>query len=46
MLVTDLYVRPGGAAAGEHVHTRMEEWFTVLGGRTRCSVSGRGFPTS
>jgi hypothetical protein len=45
MLVADLYVRPGGAVAGEHVHTRIEEWFTVMGGRARCSVSGRSFPT-
>jgi hypothetical protein len=45
MLVADLYVRPGGAVAGEHVHTRIEEWFTVMGGLARCSVSGRSFPT-
>jgi mannose-6-phosphate isomerase-like protein (cupin superfamily) len=31
-LVADLYVRPGGAVAGEHVHTRIEEWFTVRKG--------------
>jgi Cupin domain len=29
----DLYVRPGGAVAGEHVHPAIHERFTVLQGR-------------
>ena len=32
LLVADLYVRPGGAVAGEHVHTQIDEWFTVMVG--------------
>jgi uncharacterized cupin superfamily protein len=40
-LVADLYVRPGGAVAGEHVHTRIEEWFTVRKGRVGFRFDGR-----
>jgi mannose-6-phosphate isomerase-like protein (cupin superfamily) len=40
LLVADLYVRPGGAVAGEHVHTRIEEWFTVVGGRVGFRLDG------
>ncbi len=40
LLVADLYVRPGGAVAGEHVHTRIEEWFTVMGGRVGFRLDG------
>lgn len=31
--VADLCVRPGGAVTGEHVHARIEEWFTGRRGR-------------
>ena len=41
LLVADLYVRPGGAVAGEHVHTRIEEWFTVRKGRVGFRLDGR-----
>jgi mannose-6-phosphate isomerase-like protein (cupin superfamily) len=41
LLVADLYVRPGGAVAGEHVHTRIEEWFTVRRGRVGFRLDGR-----
>lgn len=41
LLVADLYVRPGGAVAGEHVHTRTEEWFTVREGRVGFRLDGR-----
>jgi mannose-6-phosphate isomerase-like protein (cupin superfamily) len=41
LLVADLYVRPGGAVAGEHVHTRIEEWFTVREGRVGFRLDGR-----
>jgi mannose-6-phosphate isomerase-like protein (cupin superfamily) len=40
LLVADLHVRPGGAVAGEHVHTRIEEWFTVMGGRVGFRLDG------
>lgn len=39
-LVVDLYVRPGGAVAGEHVHPVIEETFTVVGGRVGFRVAG------
>jgi hypothetical protein len=39
--VADLYVRPGGAVAGEHVHPRIEEWFTVASGRVGFRLDGR-----
>lgn len=39
-LVADLYVRPGGAVAGEHVHTRIEEWFTVRKGGVGFQFAG------
>jgi hypothetical protein len=39
-LVADLYVRPGGAVAGEHVHTRIEEWFTVRQRRVGFRLDG------
>ena len=41
LLVADLYVRPGGAVAGEHVHARIEEWFTVQEGRIGFRLDGR-----
>ena len=41
LLVADLYVRSGGAVAGEHVHTRIEEWFTVRNGRVGFRIDGR-----
>lgn len=40
-LVADLYIRPGGAVAGEHVHTRIEEWFTVRRGRVGFRFDGQ-----
>src|SRR5262249_38634415 len=33
LLVVDLYVRPGGAGMGEHVHSAIEERFTLLPGQ-------------
>ena len=41
LLVADLYVRPGGGVAGEHVHARIEEWFTVQEGRIGFRLDGR-----
>lgn len=41
LLVADLYVRPGGAVAGEHVHPNIEESFTVVRGRVGLRIDGR-----
>jgi mannose-6-phosphate isomerase-like protein (cupin superfamily) len=41
LLVSDLYVKPGGAVAGEHVHPIIEEWFTVKSGRVGFRIDGR-----
>ena len=32
-LVVDLFIRPGGAVVGKHLHPQLEERFTVLRGR-------------
>lgn len=40
-LVADLYVRPGGAVAGEHVHPAIAETFTVVRGQIGVSLDGR-----
>jgi quercetin dioxygenase-like cupin family protein len=39
-LVVDLYVAPGGAVAGEHVHQDIEEVFTVLRGKVGFRLDG------
>jgi len=41
LLVVDLYVRPGGAVMGEHVHPAIEERFTVLRGQVGFRLSGQ-----
>lgn len=41
LLVVDLYVRPGGAVMGEHVHPAIEESFTVVRGRLGYRLGGR-----
>ncbi len=33
LLVSDLYLRPGGAVTGEHIHPGFSEAFTVVRGR-------------
>jgi quercetin dioxygenase-like cupin family protein len=40
LLVAELFVRPGGAVAGEHVHPGIDEWFTVLEGRVGFRLDG------
>ena len=40
-LVADLFVRPGGAVTGEHLHPEMEERFTMLRGRVGFRIAGR-----
>jgi quercetin dioxygenase-like cupin family protein len=40
-VVGDLYIRPGGAVAGKHVHAYLTERFEVLAGTVRFHVEGR-----
>ena len=40
-LAVDLYVAPGGAVGGEHVHQDIEEIFTVIRGRVGFRLDGR-----
>lgn len=40
-LVVELFVQPGGAVAGEHIHPVIAETFTVLGGRVGFRLDGR-----
>jgi quercetin dioxygenase-like cupin family protein len=41
LLVVDLYVRPGGAVAGEHIHPSTTETFTVVRGELAVRHDGR-----
>ncbi len=41
LLAVDMYVKPGGAVTGEHVHPAIEEWFTVVRGRVGFRLDGR-----
>jgi quercetin dioxygenase-like cupin family protein len=41
LLIVDLYVRPGGAVMGEHIHPGMEERFTMLRGQVGFRIAGR-----
>jgi quercetin dioxygenase-like cupin family protein len=41
LLVADLYLRPGAAVMGEHIHPVLEERFTILRGRVAFRLSGR-----
>jgi predicted N-acetyltransferase YhbS/quercetin dioxygenase-like cupin family protein len=41
LLVVDLYLRPGGRVAGEHVHPVTTEAFTVVRGRLAVRHDGR-----
>lgn len=41
LLVADLYIRPGGAVMGEHIHPAIEERFTVFRGQVGFRLSGR-----
>jgi quercetin dioxygenase-like cupin family protein len=43
LLVGDLYLQPGGAVAGEHIHPAMAEVFTVVSGRIGMRINGREF---
>src|SRR3954449_247960 len=39
-LVGDLYIRPGGAVAGKHVHAYITERFEVVSGTVRLHLDG------
>jgi mannose-6-phosphate isomerase-like protein (cupin superfamily) len=39
-LEADLYVRPGGAVVGEHIHHHFDERFTVKSGRIAFKLDG------
>src|SRR5918998_387784 len=41
LVIADLYVRPDGAVAGEHVHPGIEEVFTVVAGSVGFRLDGR-----
>ena len=41
LLVVDLYLRPGAAVMGEHLHPSMEERFTMLRGQVGFRISGQ-----
>ena len=40
--VVDLYIKPGSAVSGEHVHPVTEEAFTVVRGRVGFRIAGHG----
>jgi quercetin dioxygenase-like cupin family protein len=40
-LTGDLYIRPGGAVAGKHIHSYITERFQVLAGTVRFHLDGR-----
>jgi quercetin dioxygenase-like cupin family protein len=40
-LVVDLFVQPGGAVSGEHVHPNLQEAFTVLRGKVGMRLNNR-----
>lgn len=40
-IVTDLYLQPGAAVAGRHVHAQVLERFEVLAGRVAFAVGGQ-----
>jgi len=42
-LVVDIYVRPGGAVAAEHIHPTLDETITVLKGRVGIVIGGERF---
>ena len=41
LLEIDMYVKPGGAVTGEHVHPAIKEYFTVVRGRVGFRLDGR-----
>jgi quercetin dioxygenase-like cupin family protein len=41
-LIVDLFIGPGGAVSGEHIHPSLEEAFTVLRGQVGMRLNGQG----
>src|SRR5215208_3451761 len=41
LLLVDIYLRPGGFVAGEHVHPHADETFEVVAGTGRFRIAGR-----
>ena len=41
LMLADLYIAPGGAVVGEHVHPVIEERFTVHRGQVGFTIDGR-----
>jgi quercetin dioxygenase-like cupin family protein len=41
LLVADLFIQPGGAVAGEHLHPSLEEAFTVLRGKVGMRLNNQ-----
>src|SRR5690606_3677413 len=39
-LIVELFISPGGAVVGEHIHPSIEERFTVLSGKVGFRVNG------
>ena len=40
LIVVDLFLKPGAAVAGEHIHPNIEERFTVLKGKVAFRLNG------
>lgn len=41
LLISDLYIRPGGRVVGEHLHPNIEERFTLLRGSLGVKLAGQ-----
>jgi quercetin dioxygenase-like cupin family protein len=41
LLVSDVFVRPGGAVVGEHMHPGIDETFTIMSGTVGFRLNGR-----
>lgn len=41
LVISDLYVGPGGRVVAEHVHPVIDEWFTPISGRVGFRIDGQ-----
>src|SRR5215213_4462668 len=41
LLLVDIYLRPGGFVAGEHVHPHADERFEIVAGTAQFRIDGR-----
>jgi quercetin dioxygenase-like cupin family protein len=41
LVISDLYIGPGGRVVAEHVHPIMDEWFTPIRGRVGFRINGQ-----